>query len=421
MVFFLLDNPVMLLGIFLTGGYILSLALHKLGIPHIIVYLTTGLVLSNFVLKELNLQEELHEWFVISELIALGLIGFKIGTEIKFKNIKKEPVFVLLVTFAETGFAFILVFFLFTLFIHNFVLSLVLAGLATATAPAATIEVFRKLRVEGELSAKIKWLLAFDDILAVVIVEMILAYLLTLVGGNVNLFNFFISLWHEIGISFVIGLMIGFVLDMIIERIGDELEMMELTFATLILAIGMSYYLHTSVIIMTMTIGIVATNIGGDNYKKSGDLLEILMSPILMIFFVFVGAKIKLNSIEPYILGIAFLYLFGRTVGKISGAYFGANKAKSSEVIRNNIGFGLLAQGGVSLGLASVVDDILRGTEYENIGITVVTLIIVSTFFSVTLGSFGAKFASKRADEIGKAKPTMCSCEKEKKRVVNAL
>lgn len=403
MVLYLLDNPVYLLGIFLVIGYVLSMALHRIGIPHIIVYLTSGLILSNFVLEELNLQTELHIWFQTSEIVALGLIGFKIGTEIKISDIRNEPKFILIVTLAETGFAFLFVFMLIFLFVHNLILALILGGLATATAPAATIEVFRKLRVKGPLSKRIKWLLALDDWFAVVIVEGILAFLITIIGEEVDFLHFLTSLWYELGISLIVGLIMGVLLDFVIERLHDNLEMMELTLSVLILVIGFCFYVGTSVIIATMTIGFVATNIGGANYKKSGDLLEIIMSPVLMIFFTFVGAEIHLASIKLTTIILAAIYLIGRSIGKIAGAYTGSTIVKMPSKIRSNLGMGLLAQGGVSLGLASIVEEILHGTEYEEVGYTVVTLVVVSTFFSVLIGSVGAKFAAKRAGEVGMA------------------
>ena len=406
MVDFLLENPVLLLGAFLTTGYLASFTLHKIGVPHIISYLGTGLILSNTLFVSLNLVEELDIWFTISESVALGLIGFKIGTELKIKHLKREPRFVVLVTLAETTFAFLIVFSLIFLISHDILFSIILGGLATATAPAATTEVFRKLRAKGQLTTRIKWLLAFDDVVAIIIVEGVLAYLITLVGGEMSFASYFAALWGEIGISLLIGLTVGYILDMIIDKMHEGLEMMELTLAVLILVIGLCYYIQTSILIATMTIGAVATNIGGENYKKSGDLLEVIMSPIVMLFFVLVGAKITISDVLSPFPWIALIYLLGRSVGKISGAYIGASKSGSEPIIKNNLGLGLLAQGGVSLGLVSLVNEILANTRFEEIGKLTLTVIIVSTFFSVIIGSFGAKLAVERAGEVKKVETT---------------
>lgn len=55
------------------------------------------------------------------------------------------------------------------------------------------------------------------------------------------------------------------------------------------------------------------------------------------------------------------------------------------------------------LGLASKASSILSGTQFEAVGQQVVTLIVVSTFLAEVFGTYGARFAIKRADEVGKS------------------
>ncbi len=376
----------------------------KRGIPNVVVFLFVGFILANTLFNQTELREELQPWFIVSETLALGLIGFTIGKEMKFDILRKESKMISVLLLAEAGSAFFVVYILTYLFSGgNFLMSLILAGLATATAPAATIEILRKCRAKGPLTTRLQWILAFDDVVAIVTVEAILIFIKIKLGGEGDLTHFMRELGNELGIAVLMGIGVGFLLENIIERMHDDLEMMEFTLAVLILTMGVARYLETSVIITTMIIGMITTNRGGLNYEKAGDLLEIIMSPILMLFFVLIGTRVGIGDFSP-LPWLALIYLFGRTIAKIGGAYAGARSIDVQEPIRSNLGFGLLAQGGVTLGLVSIAEEILEDAGRAELGAEIVTILIISTIFSVILGAFGTKFAVIRAGEHGKAK-----------------
>lgn len=402
MAHFLLDQPILLLGIFLLLGYLASLFLKRYGIPHIVVYLITGFIIANTILNDVELEHELDGWFLLVETIALGLIGFKIGTEIKFSLIKEHPKFIIVVLIAEAGGAFVIVFFAVLAFDGSFIVALVLAGLATATAPAATIEILRKKKAAGPLTTRIQWVLAFDDVLAIMIVEAILVYLEVSLGGTVTIFSFVKGFIHEVGYAVVLGLVAGYVMDEIVERMDDELEMMEISLATLVFVMGMAHYLETSVISACMVVGVVATNRLGENYVKMSDLLEIVMSPIVMLFFVLVGTRVLIEDFTPFPI-LALVYLVARSVGKLGGAYGGTKYVGSDPVLRDNLGLGLLAQGGVALGLVALANDILIAGGEPDLGYKIITAIVISTIFSEALGSVTTTIAINRSGEAGKS------------------
>ncbi|MCE7735012.1 MAG: hypothetical protein GPJ54_09055 [Candidatus Heimdallarchaeota archaeon] len=399
----LLNEPILLLGTFLIIGYLASLFLKRYGVPHIVVYLITGFVIANTLLKSVVVEEELDEWFLLVETLALGLIGFKIGTELKFSLLKQHPKFIIVVLFAEAGAAFILVFFAVLFFDGSFLVAIVLAGLATATAPAATIEILRKKKAAGPLTSRIQWILAFDDVIAIVIVEAILVYLEVSLGGTATVLNIFTGFLHEVGLAVVLGSVAGFIMDEIVERMDDELEMMELSLATLIFVMGAAHYLDTSVISACMMVGIVATNRLGENYVKMSDLLEVVMSPIVMLFFVLVGTRVVFDDFNPFPV-LALVYLLARSVGKVAGAFGGTKLVGADPVLQKNLGLGLLAQGGVALGLVAIANDILIAGGEPDLGSKIITAVVISTIFSEALGSITTTMAVDRSGEGGKSK-----------------
>ncbi len=402
------EHAVLIMGLIFVFAYVANLVLKYIRVPNVVSFLLAGFVLSNFIFPEMVQEVEL--WFDYSESVALGLIGFAIGTELNFREIMGQSRRIALLLVAEAGGAFVLVYFGVLLFSGDPVFALILGGIATATAPAATVEVIRKTRAEGEMTTILQWLLAFDDLFAIFIVEAILAYLKVIVRGDFSVGEYFVSLGKEMGLAMVIGLSFGIVLDYIVEKVlKDQLEMMEFTLAVIIFTIGLASYLGTSEIITTMSIGMVVTNRGGDNYSEAKDLLEVIIAPIIAIFFVLVGARIGVSTLVAFPL-ISIVYLFSRSVGKYSGLYVGSTVLGMRKPIRNNLGLGLMAQGGVALGMASEVEEILGNSSSENyarIGHLVATAVVISTVFSEILGAVGTQLGLQRVGEVNKASPSV--------------
>ncbi|MCY3413121.1 MAG: cation:proton antiporter [Candidatus Heimdallarchaeota archaeon] len=391
-------DHMVVIGLFLAMGLSISLALHRFNIPHIVVYLLVGFTLSNTLFSGINFFDEYEELFIVVETVALGLIGFKIGTELKNGEIweDRRVLFILLVMEA-TG-AFFIVFSLVFLWTGNFLMALLLGGVSTATAPAATIEVIRKLNARGSLTKRLHVILALDDVVAVVFIELIIVLIVITLGGAASVSGFFLGVFSELGVAIILGLVVGLLLDFVVERMHDDLEMLEFTLGILLLAMGIAHFMHTSVIFTTMIIGGAVTNIGGDNYAKAGDLLEVIMTPVVTLFFVLVGARVSFGDFSPFPI-LALIYLLGRTIGKIGGAFAGGKTAKLEPCVTNNLGFGLLAQGGVALGLISVLNEILIEHGETEMGNIILTTVIISTIFSEIVGSYGARFAIERAGE----------------------
>ncbi|MHA2502747.1 MAG: cation:proton antiporter [Candidatus Kariarchaeaceae archaeon] len=397
---------VFLLGAALFFGYSFSLFFERFGIPNVLVYIIVGF-LAGIVLREVEpgfLESESYEyWFKFVENIALGLIGFKIGTEMEFKMLREHSRVIVIVTLMQVIVTFLLVFAGTYVFTQNLLLSLIFGGLATATAPAATIEIIRRFKAKGPLTQRIQWVLAFDDVLAVLVVEAIISYAaISLIGDTVTVGGYLVSVSREIFLAIILGIVVGYVLDVMIEKMKRKLEMMEVTLGALIFTIGLAMTLHTSVILACMTVGALTVNREGNNYEQASDYLEIIMSPVLIIFFSLVGAKLYLDDFNPF-PWIAVIYTVTRVIGKIYGTNYGAKLADASPVVQKNLGMSMLPQGGVALGLMAVASDLMIEAGLTDIANLLITTIVISTVFSEAFGSYFSLRALKSAGEVGMA------------------
>ncbi len=398
---FSIDELFFFLGMSLTIGYGLSFLLEKYGVPNVVVYLSTGFVIANlFFEPELIRNDQFQFWFLFIETLALGLIGFKIGVEMEIRLLREHSRVISILILFEVFGAFFLVFIVAFFYSGIFLLALILGGLATATAPAATIEVIRRLNAKGPMTQKLKWILAFDDVAAVVVVEGILSYLLIIaLDEPLTLQNYLLEIWQEIGIALFIGIFSGYVIDLVIERLEHTFQIMEFTFASLILVMGLAHTLKTSVILACMMVGAVTVNRKGNNFARAETHMDMLLSPILIIFFLLVGAQVHISDFYDPFPVLAFLYLVARSLGKYVGIYFGGAVSGSDEKTKKYLGMGLLPQGGVALGLTSIAVEILEEAGLHEIASRILVTIVVSTFLSEGLGAISAGYALRAANE----------------------
>jgi Kef-type K+ transport system membrane component KefB len=120
------------------------------------------------------------------------------------------------------------------------------------------------------------------------------------------------------------------------------------------------------------------------------------------LFFVLVGARLQVSLLPQMgILGLAYLLL--RAVGKFGGAWMGAWLGQAVPTVRNYVGFGLLSQAGVAIGLALSVAN--RFDAYGEAGVQLgnatINIITATTFIVQIVGPIMVKFAITRAGEIG--------------------
>ena len=103
------------------------------------------------------------------------------------------------------------------------------------------------------------------------------------------------------------------------------------------------------------------------------------------------------------LLGVAYVVL--RSVGKFTGAWVGGTLGGAEPAVRNNLGFGLLSQAGVAIGLAlaSASRFSAFGEEGRALGDLIITVITATTFVVQIIGPICVRFAISRSGEIGQA------------------
>jgi len=136
-------------GLFLFGLIADLVGRHAL-LPRVTLLLLSGFVIGPSVLD--LLPPFTDQWFPVLTNIALAMIGFMLGqkmTRATFRNLGRAVFGMSVGVVLTTAFLVFIVLFLFGV---PFEISLLLAGISTATDPAATIDIVREYQAKGRFT-----------------------------------------------------------------------------------------------------------------------------------------------------------------------------------------------------------------------------------------------------------------------------
>ncbi len=387
-------NPFISLGIAIISAILFGQLMNKFKIPAVAGYVVAGLVIGVSGFKFVD-NATIEKLGFLSDL-ALGIIAFNIGSELKFSEIKKlgKPIFI--IALCEALGAFILVTGAMLLLKQNIATALILGAVSSATAPAATVMVLKECKAKGPLTSTLLGVVAVDDAICLMIYAMSASVAKVFIKHEVvTISKIIIHPIMEIVFSVVTGILMGAGLAYLLKRAKKESELLSLVIGTIILLAGVAIRFNLSPLLSAMAVGVAIANISSKD-KKVFMMMESFSPPIVAAFFVLAGCRLDI-SLLPKLGVVGAAYLVVRVIGKISGASMGGAISKAPETVKKYIGFGLLSQVGVAVGLAIVVSREFPGTA---LGSMVITILLATTIITELVGPVATKNAIIKAGEL---------------------
>lgn len=397
-------NIVLLMGIVILFGTIAARLARRLRIPRVVAYIIIGIIVGNSVLNlvPLSTVKSLQPF----TMFALGIIGFMIGGELRYEVFQKYGKQFFIILFSQGIGAFLLVagfsvivgqFFIRDIQI-SVAMALVLGAIASATAPAATVNVLWEYKTRGPLTATILAIVALDDGLALVLYRAAAASSDAIMGtGNGSLVSTTFVLLAEILGAVLLGFAAGLFLYFVLKFVRADDVALTFTIAFLLLIVGISKVPDIDPILPAMTFGITIANLAPRRSKSIFGLVEKFSPPIYTLFFVLAGAHMEFDRLTAWLIIMIGLYTICRVAGKVLGAWFGASLSGAPETVRKYLGICLLPQAGVAIGLA-----ILASQQFNSeMGHWILMIVMTGTFIMEVLGPPLVKFGAKKAGEIG--------------------
>ena len=401
------DKEIFVLSIFVFLSLLVIFAAKKYKIPIVVGYVFLGILLSVDVIDSIPfLSTAQKEWYKYSiesisyvTNIALGFIAFTIGSELSIKLLKKMGKTIVYIVLLEATAAFGLVFLAVIALGKPIYIGLLLGGIASATAPAATVMVLKEYEAEGPLTSMIMAIVGIDDAIALILFSIVEPIAYAMHYGNETL-TFIDSISQpilEITFSIILGLVLGYIGQKVITGIEDKTKKV-MTFVTnIIVALGLAIYFDLSPLITNMVVGFSYRNFARKNLGIA-DYLDTITIPVYAVFFILAGTEIRLSSVSSLsFLALAFTYLLARMVGKVGGASIGAMLGNAPEKIKKYVGFGLFPQSGVAIALAYMVQKDFASNP--QIGLLIFNVLLFTAALTEVIGPFATKYAVFQAGE----------------------
>ncbi len=397
-------NILFLLGLALFGGTVGGRIFQKLRIPQVVGYIAIGIIIGESGVRVVS--RDIIKALQPFNYFALGLIGFMVGGELKkdiFVKYGKQFMTILLCE-GITPFLFVSVVvgtvgtFLLGDWRLAWALGLLLGAIASATDPASSTEVLREYKTRGPLTQTILSIVALDDGLALLLFVIASSIAGNLIGSaHAGITRSLIHTAYEIGGSIAVGGATGLVFSKIINRYSEKARVLAFCIGTVLLLTGLSLALKIELLLTAMTAGVVVVNLAP---RKSRELFELVggfSPPIYVLFFVFIGAKLSLQSLTLSTAIFVAVYLFGTMSGKALGSRFGAVISGAPATVKKYLPLGLFSQAGVAIGLSILAMQYFPG----EIGNSLVVIITATTFILQLIGPYCIKIAVTKAQEAG--------------------
>lgn len=396
-------NTILVVALSLFFGIIFNRITKFLHLPNVTGYLIAGLLIGPFCLNIIDKFSLSSLEFITT--ISLGFIAFAIGEEFKLDSIKKIGKNIITITIFQALFAVIFVWI--GLFAVYFIfpdqvtipMILILGAIATATAPAATLLVVKQYKAKGIVTNTLLPVVALDDAMGLIIFSLCVAIAKSFVTANsTSIILTIIIAFLEVIASLAIGGIIGFLLSLANKYIKDNTLQFIITIFCILIGIGIceiNMEFELSSLLVCMSIGAVYVNFNKQS-KRTFKMIEHWTSPLYMLFFILSGATLNL-AIIPYIGLVGVVYLLMRSFGKISGAYLGSKIVNADKNVTKYLGFTLLPQAGVAIGMANLIAE---QAEFSAFSQTIVTIVLCATLIYELIGPIITKIALIKAGEI---------------------
>ena len=401
------------LSIALLAGLLLSRLAKLVKLPAVTAYLISGVLIGPFVLGAIGIpgigitSEQLDGFGLIADL-ALGFIAFSMGNEFRISQLKKIGkqaiiigVFQALITTLVVDLALIALHFAMpnTLSIPA---AIVLASIATATAPAATLMVVKQYKAKGPVTDILLPVVALDDAVGLVVFAISFGVARSMGTTGVSPLNIILEPLIEIFLSLLLGFVMGLLFTLCERYFHSRSKRMAVSVTFVMMTVAISslsfevggIHVSFSSLLACMMLGTVFCNIC-EVSEELMDRADRWTTPVLILFFVISGAELELSVFTQGAVVIAgIVYIIARSLGKYYGANISARMTKSDPSIIKYLGITLLPQAGVALGMA------IKAIELGPDGAIVRNITLFAVLIYEIIGPFLTKLALTKAGDI---------------------
>lgn len=375
-------------------GFLGTRITKRLRLPNVTAYIVVGILIGPYFLN--LIPESINNNMEFLSDIALAFIAFSTGEFFKFDVLKQNGLKVIIITVFESLMASLFIFITMYFILHlDLAFSIVLAALASATAPASTVMTIRQTQSHGDFVYTLLQVVALDDVVGLVAYSVAIS--IAIASKSATGIDFFSILKPILinGLVLALGCFFGLIMKWLMPKKRSTDNRLIISISLIFLFCGLCSILQVSPLLGCMSMGTIYINLTNDD--KLFKQLNYFSPPILLLFFVRSGVNFDLGSLfksnitigTVSLIVVGIIYFIIRILGKYSGAFVGCLITKKDKKVRNYLGLALIPQAGVAIGLAALGARTLGG----EVGKSLETIILASSVLYELIGPAAAKLS----------------------------
>lgn len=378
--------------LFVTLGalFLAGLVADQLGratrLPRVTMLLLLGLLAGNAGLD--LVPREVADWFDELSILALTMVAFLLGGSLTMQNLANHGRAILTISLAVVVCTLVMVSAGLVAAGLAVGLSLLLAAIATATAPAAIADVIRESGYQTGFTDTLKGIVAIDDVWGLIVFSVVIAFVSQSNGWG----NLMTGAAWDLGGALLLGGVLGAVASLLTGRLKPGEPMQAEAIGIVFLAAGLSLWLEVSFLVTGITVGAMIANFA-HHHERAFHEIEHIHWPFMLLFFLLAGATLELDALQVMgWVGVFFVLL--RIVSRLLGGYVGARWAGVPRDHAKWYGPALLPQAGVAVGMALVASE-----QFPEWGPVIMAITIASTVVFELVGPPATLFAIRRSQD----------------------
>ncbi|HUX12561.1 MAG TPA: PTS sugar transporter subunit IIA [Spirochaetia bacterium] len=395
----------------LVGGQIA----HMLKLPHV-----TGQILIGILIGQAGLTlfgpAAVHGLDIVTQF-ALGMIALTVGEHLNIRALRNagKRLFILLLT--ESILTPVIVFAV-AYFIHGTPwLPLLLAAIAVSTAPATIVALVKETRSKGVFVKTLGAAVALNNIACVILFAVARSasrFGMEAQNGR-SFFEMLSGPGAQIGLSILLGVAGGLVLMIVTQHVHRSERLAAFSLIALLVVTGAAIYFRLSLLLSCLFLGFTIANVTAEKKELGGAAFESIETAIYAAFFTLAGMEMDFKHIGAAGL-LAAGVLAARFGSKLLSANLAMRFAGATNNVRRYLGFALIPQAGVAIGLILLIQ---QDPAFASLRSILLAVGLTTVMGNELIGSLTASFALKRSGDAGKDRPRLIDFIQEQNIVTN--
>lgn len=410
------DNTMFILAVLLAFGAVCGQLAKKLHLPSVTGQILAGVILGPSVLHVFGHEAVVGLRPVIH--FALSLIAVDVGTHLHLRRLRNAFQRLGLLLLLEVTLTPLLVFvaLVFTAR-QDWTFGILFGALAVSTAPATVLAIVKDTRSKGVYVRTLIAAVALNNIACITLFAMAhTAVAVTLDPSSaISTSSVLLAPVYQLLGAAAIGGCLGIALILGSKHVIHVEQLTTVSIIAIFLTTGVADYFGVSNLLACLFLGVTMVNLAPEK-EEIGHRVFVNFEPaILAIFFTLAGLELDFNFLASGWILVA-LFVVARFISKVAAGVLAMRMASGTDNVRRYLGFGLIPQAGVAVGLLLDLQD---NPAFAETGSLILAIGVTAVAVNEVIGPILVRVGLSRSGNIGKDRARLIDFIHEENIVTN--